>query len=533
MSKEITNSDLAQALLQLKGKPLDLQSYKPFKLIYDLNPPSLTACCGRQVGKSVSLASIIITSSIIRKFFTTLFISPLAQQTSRFSSQYLEPFMNSPIIKNHFTDSSTKKNVFLKTFTTGSSVILGYAETEQDADRIRGVAADQFNYDEVQDSSLEALPILEETLAASEFSYKRYTGTAKGEANTLTILFKRSNMLEWVVKCPSCNHYAIPNDFETCLKIISSNPNGPGCPKCGTFLDMSTGTWLAGKPSEKVHMGVHIPQFSIPARTTPKKWAELIDKAGRYTTVKLSNEVFGLPVGSGGRPLSLKEVKAVCNPSITHFDKNFPVDNRNILTTVLGVDWSVTGSTKSYTVASVLGYDYVGKAYLLYSKKFEGIDILRQVAEVIDIFKLFNCSHMASDRGVGVVQGQLMQKALGAEKVHMINYVAGKTNLRYDKDGNYFAADRTLNMDTMVIKTKMGPAKLECPSWEVMESFWEDALHLFEEETRAGRRVYRKDEDATDDFFHSLVFANIAYMILKEEFVYQDKEAVEESVFDF
>jgi len=528
---EVLPSDLAQALLTLKGRPLNLTDYKPFKLVYDVSPQILTACCGRQIGKSVSLSAAIIANSIIRRYFSTLFMSPLAQQTSRFSSQYLEPFINSKIVRKHFVNAQSKKNVFLRSFNNGSSVTLSYAETEGDADRARGVAADALYFDEVQDAQYEMLAVLEETLSASEFSFRRYTGTAKGEANTLTLLFKQSNMMEWVVKCPHCAKYNIPNEFDICMKILTSNPNGPGCAYCGRLLDMREGQWMAARPNIKNHIGVHIPQFCIPARSIPTKWPNLVAKAIRYDHVKLSNEVFGLPVGAGGRPLSLRQVMAVCNSARTQFDEAFPHDDRNIVATVLGVDWSTTGSTKSYTILTVLGYDFTGKSYLLYTQKLDGIDILAQVSRVIEVYRLFKCAHLAGDRGVGVLQGQLMKSALGDDKVSMINYVAAKTNLRFDRQGDFFAADRTLAIDTTVIRIKMGMAKLECPSWELMEPFWNDALHVYEEETQAGRRVYRKDENTTDDFLHSLTFAHLAYMILRGEFVYQEHDSVEETSF--
>lgn len=532
---EILPSKLAQAILTLKGKPLNLSEYKPFELIYDLAPRTLTACCGRQIGKSVSLAASIISNSILRGHFSTLFISPLSQQTSRFSATYLGPFCNSAIVKNHFITSSETKNVFSKTFSNGSSVTLGYAETEQDADRVRGVAADAMFYDEVQDASWEALPILEETLSASDFSFRRYTGTAKGESNTLTLLFKRSNMMEWVVKCPHCARYAIPNEFETCLKIATGNPDGPACPHCTKLLDMKTGTWMAGRPSETVNIGVHIPQFSIPARTTAKKWPELVDKVTKYDQIKLSNEVFGLPVGAGGRPLSIRQVMAVCNPDRTEFDTGFPEigDSRSILYTVLGVDWSVTGSAKSYTVITVLGFDSMGKAYVLYAQRLNSIDILAQVDRVIAVYKRFKCTHMGSDRGVGVLQGQIMKRAIGTDQVSMINYVTAKTNLRYDKQGDFFAADRTLAIDTSVIKVKMGAGKLESPCWNLMDSFWTDALHIYEEESISGRRLYKKDEDAPDDFIHSLTFAFIGNMVHLGQFVYQDSDAGPDNTFSY
>lgn len=531
--RKIQPSKLAQAILQLKGKSLDLSEYRPFELVYDVAPPILVACCGRQIGKSVSLASSITSNSILRPYFSTLFVSPLSQQTSRFSSQYLEPFINSRIVKNHFIDSSSKKNVFLRTFNNGSSVTLAYAETEQDADRVRGVAADAMFYDEVQDASLEALPILEETLSASPYAFRRYTGTAKGEANTLTTLFKRSNMMEWVVKCSSCGKHTIPNDFDVCLKVLTTNPLGPACVHCGTVLNMKEGQWLAAHPSIKDNIGVHIPQFCIPARTSSVKWADLVGKAKRYDHIKLANEVFGLPVGAAGRPLSLKQLMSVCNSNWLDFEKGFPKDDRKIVVTVMGVDWSVTGTTESHTVLTVLGFDFNGKGYILYSQKLDGLDLLDQVERVMKVFEQYECSHLAGDRGVGAFQGQLMKRALGDDRVSMINYVAAKTNLRFDREGNYFSADRTLAIDTAVTRIKMGINRLECPRWEVMDPFWQDALHIYEEESNSGRRLYRRDEDSPDDFVHSLVFGLLAYMIVKGEFIYQEKEAVENDVFTF
>jgi hypothetical protein len=530
---KVSPSNLAKAILRLKGKPLDLSEYKPFEAVYDSSPDTLTLCAGRQVGKSVSLAASITCNSILRPHFSTLMVSPLAQQTSRFSSQYLGPFFSSPIIRSHFIDSSSIQNIFSKSLTNGSSITLGYCDDETSADRIRGVAADMLLCDECQDLSIDAIPVLQETLSASEYSFKRFTGTAKTAFGTLSILFNRSNGMEWVVKCTSCGKHSIPNDFENCLKIATGNPLGPACVHCGHLIDMKTGQWLAAKPDIKNHVGMHIPQIIIPARTNPKKWGELLEKVKNYDKIKLSNEVFGLSVGSGGRPLSLQQVMATCNPQRTSFDIGFPRDDRRILYTVIGVDWSVTGSTQSYTVVTVMGYDSLGKCYILHSQKMEGMDLLDQIAIIERIYYQFECSHIGCDRGVGAVQYQILKRDLGEGRVSSINYVAAKTNLRYDKQGDFFAADRTMAIDTMVIKIKGGPDKIEGPSWNLMHSFWKDALSLFEEETLAGRRVFRREEDIPDDFIHSLVFGNLAFMILKGEFMYQEKDAVVDNTFTF
>lgn len=531
---KVRPSELAKAILLLKGKPLDLEGYKPFELVYDSYPPQMMIKAGRQIGKSVSLGGSIVTNSIMRAFFNTLFISPLSGQTSRFSSTYLGPFMNSPVIKKHFVSATDKKDVFEKSFNNGSRVYLSYAETEQDADRVRGASADLILIDEAQDISQDALPILYETLSASEYSFKRITGTAKTENGTLENEWKKSNMCEWVVKCPKCNRHTIPSDFETCMKMVD-NPLGPQCIHCGNVLDMKTGRWVAAKPDVKRYYGFHMPQIIIPARTglgtieKPGKWYEVRGKvfgsegSRGYSTQKIANEMFGLASGVGGRILSMKEAMACCNIVKNSFDTGFPIDSRNILVTVLGVDWSVSGGSKSYTVMSVLGYDYTGKCYLLYTQRLNGVEILAQVRRAEELFHQYKCSMIGADRGVGQLQAEIFKKHLGHTKVALVNYVAAKTHLRWDKLGLFYAADRTMNMDTMVLKAKMGIDRFETPCWSLMADMWQDALNVFEEVTNAGRRVYRKDEDLTDDWLHSIVFANVAFMVMKGEFVYNDE----------
>lgn len=523
MDIKITTSQLAKAILQLRGKPLSLELYTPFNLVYDTDPLMLVICAGRQVGKSVSLAGSIISKSIIRPHFRSLYIAPLSIQTSRFSTAYLDPFMHSPLVRKYYLDSESKRNVFMKSFNNGSVVYLSYAETEADADRVRGASADSLLIDEVQDVSSDALPVLYETLSASDFSYKRLTGTAKNENGTLAMNWKRSNMLEWVVKCPACSKYAVPHDFETCLKIVTMNPAGPACPYCGYLIDMQDGEWVAMRPDIKDKIGCHIPQFIIPARARPDKWLELYNKVAAYPQPKLANEVFGIAAGTGGKILGMQECMACCNPEWKEFDKRWPGDMRGIGTVVLGVDWSVTGSLKSFTVVSVLGCTGEGKLYLLHTEKLQGIDILAQVKRVADLYIQFSAQLIASDRGVGVLQCQLLQKEFGEEKVAPINYVNAKTHLRWDAMGQYFAADRTMCMDTIVMKMKIGITKFESPWWTLTAPFWEDCLAIFEEETLAGKRVYRHEEDEPDDSFHSVVFANIGMMILRGEFTYVDK----------
>lgn len=510
-----TPSQAAQALLQVKGQPLDFERYLPTRVIYDIAPQYLVLIAGRQVSKTVSVAANIVLNSILKSNFISLYISPLSIQTSRFSSLYLDPFFASPLIKKHFRDADSKRNVYEKSFNNGSKVFLSYVEAEADADRVRGLSIDSLYGDEVQDMSLEALPVIEETLSASRYAFRRYSGTAKTTNNSLTLLFKKTNQSYWVVKCPNCNHYNIPNTFENCLAMCQ-NDAGPSCMKCNTVLNMKTGQWVAAVPSVKDKVGFSLPQLIIPYRNEPAKWKELREKVNSYPMAKLANEVFGLPIGVGGRILTEQDAINCCNPNWKAYDKGWIVSTeRPIISVVIGVDWSVTASEKSFTVISVLGFDYQGKIYLLHSERLNGVDILEQVSRVEQLYRTFNAQAIGSDRGVGVLQCQLLQKSLGIDRVFPINYVNSKLQLRFDKQGQFFAADRTLNMNVIITKMKSGRVRFECPSYDATANpFWNDCLSIFEEETMSGKLVYRKEEDLTDDSFHSVVFGYTAFQIL-------------------
>lgn len=517
----LTASQFANAVLLFKNNRLSLDGYRPFKEVYDTDPQTLVLKAGRQIGKSLSLAAILTCKSILRPYFNTLFIAPLQQQTSRFSTNYLDTFISSPLIKKHYMDTSSKKNVFQKGFNNGSIIFLGYAETEQDADRIRGVNADNLNIDEVQDVSFEALPVLYETLSASQFAFKRLTGTAKGENNTLELVWKQSNQLEWVTKCDHCGKYSIPFDFDTCMAMCR-NDDTVCCAHCAKPIDVTRGKWVSFNPSVKDSFGFHLPQIIFESRTNPRKWKELKDKLKNpgYTQTKIANEVFGLAAGAGNRILTIGECIACSNIEKKEFDTCWPRDHRGIIQVVMGIDWSVTGGSASYTVITIIGSDANGKVYLLYAERLNGIDIVEQVKRAVQLYYQYDCQLIASDRGVGVVQWNLLEEAIGVGFVWPIQYVASKTMLRWDKQGRFFAADRTMGIDSAIMKIKMGQSRFESPCWSLMEQYYQDALAVYEEETMSGRKVYRKDPDKPDDWIHSLTFANIGLMILREEYTY-------------
>lgn len=520
----LSTSELARSILQFKGKKFSLQGYKPLEMIYDTDAPMTTVKCCRQIGKSVSIGAILTAKSVARPFFNSVYLAPLSVQASRFSKLYLSPFADSPLVNKYFKSHSTASNIFLKEFNNGSKIFLSYAQTEQDADRVRGLALDAVSYDEVQDCAIEALPVLYETLSASEYGFKRHYGTAKSELNTLEVLFRKGSGCEWAIKCTSCGRWNIPDNLETCLAMCK-RLDGPCCSHCGERVDVTTGRWVAARPTVKDHLSFHIPRQVLEARIAPKMWRDLQIAIKTYPPTKLANEVFGLAAGIAGRILSQREAMLCCNSEKKDFDHCWPNDYRGICSVILGVDWSVTAGINSYTVITIMGYDYMGKGFVLYTERLNGIDILDQVRRVEQLALLYKVQMVGTDRGVGQLQYELLKNTLGPDRVIAVQYCAANQMLRYDQKGGFLAADRTQTMDKVFLKMKLGKTKFETPSWETMQAFWPDALAIFEEESLSGRRLYRKDEGSTDDWFHSVCFAHVAWMCVSGEFEFRDQIA--------
>ncbi len=488
------------------------------------------------MGKSLGLAGRITTGSIAQPFFQSLFIAPSQIQTKRWSSGYLDTFRESKYVNKHYINQRDPGNVFEKTFNNKSKVYLSYGQSSVDMDRVRGLTADLLCLDEVQDIELASVPIVKEILNTSKFGYQLFTGTSKSNAGTLEQLWQQTNQMQFVKKCERCSKWVIPDTFDRCMEMVT-NPNYMVCPYCKNEFSFYGGQWVATRnelsQGRGAKYGMALPQliFGANTETGSRQWDDLYDKVQQslngvlYTAETVANEIFGLATDLGSTSLSMTEAKRCSIPDFKEWAKP---DKSNVTpqmkpyidaihTTVCGVDWSVSGSEGSHTVVTILGVDHSGRMTVLFSKKLMGSHILTQVDEVLSIAGSYGCKMIGSDRGVGVLQGELMQQKYGSTRVIMCQYVSASRRLKWDAGGNFLAADRTGAMDDVMHKMRLGPDRFLTPQWDFMEPFWTDALSIFEEETTIGKRVYRKQPSVPDDWFHSVVFANLAYKYLTGE----------------
>lgn len=141
----------------------------------------------KNTGKSTTLANIMVSNSALIPHFHTLYVAPTVDQTKVFSRDRVAPVIEtSPLMKQHYINSSLPQNVFMKQLLNYSKMYLRYALLS--ADHLRGYSADFNLFDEAQDLKQDIIPVVQETMSRSLYKRTLYSGTPKRTKGTLADL---------------------------------------------------------------------------------------------------------------------------------------------------------------------------------------------------------------------------------------------------------------------------------------------------------------------------------------------------------
>ena len=379
---KIARSEFSEKFIRLKGTPFSLDRYPYLVQPYDECTREVVLKAGRQVAKSTTLCNVLISEMACIPYFQGFYVSPTLAQTRRFSNQRFAPTIkHSPLIREHFTDSSVMQNVFEKSFTNGS--LINFSHAFADADTIRGISADRICIDEVQDVLWETMAVITETKTASKYKWMMYSGTPKTFDNTIEHLWKRTTQCEWCIRCPGCGHINIPG---------MGNIGRPGyiCSKCEKLLDVLTGEWIA-MIANTARVGFRIPQIIMP----DLDWIDLREKidGGEYSEGRIRNEILGEPFDMGIKPITMTELMACCRDYV-------PTDTKKseygIAHMFGGLDWAVTSGTTVFTAG---GKDSNDKFKTVYAKKYTSVDPRVVIDDVVRLCGLLNIEYLGADRG--------------------------------------------------------------------------------------------------------------------------------------
>jgi hypothetical protein len=517
-------------LLKLKGKPYSLHNHFTMIPAFDLRiPKNFILKAARQVSKSTVLAALKCLRSASIPFFSSLYISPRFEQTRRFSNNYVKPFLVDSYIGRTLIDKSKEQSVMQRNFTNGSMQHFSFAFL--DAERVRGISAEEVSYDEVQDIDASFIPIIDEVMSASDYAARLFAGTPKTMDNTLQLLWEDSSMAEWVTKCPACNHQNIASVDHDLLNMIQRP--GPSCSKCGGLINPATGTYVHRFPDKSAEFpGLHIPQPVMPMHYLPNpmtgdrdKWRALCNDKENMAKATFLNEKLG---ESCDVRVSLLTKSILINQStLTHrntLEEAKALADKYIDRT-LGIDWGGGGlSGISHTVAVVLGHLPNGNIDVLYMERL--VDYAEPAAEIAAIMKLmriFHCTHIAHDfNGSGAVKEVLLlQAGIGPNRIFPAVYqmATSKNMVTYTPPSqtrggrSYYVVDKARSLALMCELIKHGLYRF--PKFETWEKLSTDLLALVEEkrEMARGSDIYliTKKASVPDDLSHAINYASLCY----------------------
>lgn len=499
-SKNLPRHVIAEMLLYLDGRPLNLSKYGLFYPLYNVETPRAIYLTGRQVTKSSTLANVQVLTCSLRPYFKSMYAAPVEKQVNRYSSLYIKPrLIHSPYIKKYFVGSSNQNNVKMRQLANGS--VMHFVHVLNSADSARGISVDEVNWDEVQDIDHGVLAVVKECTSASEYGNQRFCGTAKTLDNLIEALWLQSSQCEWVMKCHHCGHLNIPV-LPDVLKMI--RPAGPSCVKCEKVLDVTIGEWVAGNPSiHDFFPGYHVPQIIAPLNTTEKRWREIHHNFLTYPRAQFINEVLGISYDQGGKILTLSELKELC--VLDYNPKGFRKEKYAY--TVQGVDWAISAS-QSFTVTVILGVLHDGRCELIDFKLWNDTDILEQIKDICNIASTYNVDMICCDFGVGHTNNMILKQKYNPNRVIEFQYTGGTVFCRRQNNAPWYMLQRTQSMNQTFVDMKDG--KILLPKYDSCKVVCNHIMSIYEDittSTSGSRKVFRKNPSIPDDYFHAINFA--------------------------
>ena len=518
--RSLDRSELLPFLFKIRGKPFSLANHPQFKPMYASEyVPDTIFMCGRQIGKSLNLSRSEVLDMLTVPQLQLLYVAPLQQQTQRYSTLYLTEAiqsceaakqMQTQELEGTMAESKIVKSVHHQSLATGSGIQLTYAKTS--SDRARGIYADRIDFDEIQDQLVDNIPIISESLTASKWGVRRFTGTAKTTDNTIEALWQQSSQCEWAMRCDACTTWNFPTEDGRVLDMIQAD--GVHCVHCGARLNVRNGEWVPAYQDRMLDFrGYHIPQIVIPAIVEDQNnWYKIIRKILRLPLPLIMQEVLGISYSLGARVITQKDIdRQSILPSIEELQKQL----QRYVITVSGVDWG-GAEQSSFTVHTIVGVRSDGRIDVLWARRFIGFNPDEMLTEIARAHRFYKCAMMAADYGMGFDKNVMLEQRFGIPIVQVM-YVRQNRLLSYSPTlGQHrWTVDKTSALEILFLAIKYG--RVFFPPQSEFKIYTDDLLSPYEEVTETGGLTYRhflRNPTRPDDFCHSLNYACMLSMRL-------------------
>jgi hypothetical protein len=526
-------------LLTLEGKPYTIDRFFPMQpMFHRFNVPLyLTLKAGRQISKSRSLAAQSVLQAMTTPHFKLLYVNPLQAQALRFSTNYVQPFIDTSPIRRGIVMPGDPMNVTQRTLANGSILTFIYAFLN--CDRARGIPADRIVFDEAQDMDPDHVPVIAESLSASDWKQLAFAGSSKTIDGLLETKFQESTMTEWVIKCDVCGKW------NTCCvdQQLDDMIQEPGmcCAFCyrkghTRLVNPAAGHWQHMRPDRRgEHLGLHLPQPIFPIHyANERAWNILYTKKLKLARKTYLNEVLGEAVDEGNRFVTRAEIMAASKLGWKNRLEEAAKVAKKYSSLWIGIDWGggaggiirrrqgkiiVEGGTNSYTAVAVVGFNGGPKAHVLYGKRYPvGMKVYAEIKDILNIIQTLKVQRIAHDFNGNGSTNHAILTGSGISESRIIPIIYGGRSggeiMRFsppsdENDRQFWTLDKGRSMSLTVSALKA--LELMFPQWGEEFEPMEDFTSLIEEkyESSSGPDVYRitYNPKVPNDFCHAVNYA--------------------------
>lgn len=284
---------------------------------------------GSQIG--ITMGKVIeITHGALHGLYPQgiIYYFPSGKAVEHFSKTRFKPFLDdNDDLKQYVSDinavairriAGTNVNFFGCSATT---LIGGEAK---DSNAVRSTPADWILLDERDMFDPVMAMQVNQRLGNSLIARRSDIGTPKLPDDGIDLLYKKSDMRRWMIKCDCGKYTCLETEFPNCIKVDKDGRGYPSCIHCGKEILRSNGKWIPDSP-EKDSVGYWPSQLLNPNRDLAHVLKEYDDpEAYDLNEAEFHRTVLGIPFVSSEDRLSESDVYACCCGDVMSYSNKGP-----------------------------------------------------------------------------------------------------------------------------------------------------------------------------------------------------------------
>lgn len=578
LRKSLLNIDpvaFVEDYLTLDGKPFRLHGngYKPFADIYryigvkalEPNAKPVILVKGRQVGGTTmagALEMYFMGSGIFgvgnKPPIRVIHAFPQLELAAAYSKTKLNPMITSSVatddpdkkpglkIKSYMQalldqTSATNDSLHFKQFVGGNHIWI--ESTGLTGDRLRGRTADVIFFDEVQDTTGEAMGNSLKILTTAKYGksgkgVQVYFGTPRRKGSDFHKMWQVSSQQYYYLGCEGCKkHFPLYTPGSDEWEKIWIHGYIVKCTHCGHEQDKrqaaERGKWVASKDTDDDDcqlVGFHINQLYMPTFTKEDILNEKPNIHPINTERVFQNEVLGEFFQGDASPITLEEIREKCGDVGRKFRARIQPGEEQIVT--VGIDYGARNDLEqlanpnkakavgqSYSTAVVLTAKGPNLLSIEFATKFKRNDIESKKGLIDQIMRQYSVNLAIGDIGFSNDFSEIMHTAYGDR--YLVSRAHNKINnhVKYNQDA--FPKEITFERDHYIseLYDLMKKGNIKFPFGDYEKIAWLAAhcssMEIKPSISRVGEPTIHYVKGGTpNDGFMALLNAYIAYKFI-------------------